>query len=326
MKEDEYIELDFTDITFNPHLTRREFMKVLGGGIVILFTIGDPSLLEARRRGRGYPDDFNAYLRIGADGRVSCFTGKVELGQGVVTSLAQMLADELDVTLDSVDMVMGDTSLCPWDMGTFGSMSTRFFGPPLRAALIELAAEHLKVPKGRLKAKDGIIFDKTQNKNRVTYAKLAKGKAIARRAKEKPPLKTPSEFNIMGKDALRRDALEKVAGKAEFAGDIRLPGMLYARILRPPAHGAKLSSVDTSAVEKIAGVQLVRDGDFIAVLHKNPDEAENALTKIKAQFDMPEAQVDDESIFEHLVKNAPRRNVVDQSGDIEKGEPLALAK
>ena len=332
MKEDEYIELDFTDITFDPHLTRREFMKVLGGGIVILFTIGDPALLEARRRGRGYPDDFNAYLRIGVDGRVSCFTGKVELGQGVVTSLAQMLADELDVTLDSVDMVMGDTSLCPWDMGTFGSMSTRFFGPPLRAAatearavLIELAAEHLKLPKGRLKAKDGIIFDKTQNKNRVTYAKLAKGKAIARRAKEKPPLKTPSEFNIMGKDALRRDASEKVTGKAKYAGDIRFPDMLYARILRPPAHGAKLSSVDTSAVEKIAGVQLVRDGDLIAVLCKNPNETENALAKIKAQFDMPEAKVDDESIFEHLVKNAPRRNVVDRGGDIKSGEKLADA-
>ena len=330
MKEDEYIELDFSDIIADPHLTRRELLKLLGGGIIILFSIGAPSVLQARRRGRGYPDDFNAYLRIGADGRVTCFTGKIEMGQGVITSLAQMLADELDATLESVDMVMGDTSLCPWDMGTFGSMTTRFFGPALRAAaaeakavLIELAAEHLKIPKGRLKAKDGTIFDKTRNKNRVTYAQLAKGKTIARRMKTKPALKTPSEFNIVGKPVLRRDALEKVAGKAEFAGDIRLPGMLYARILRPPAHGAKLSSVDTSAVEKMTDVQLVRDGDLIAVLCKNPDGAENALEKIKAQFDMPEAKVDDESIFEHLVKNAPRRNVVDRGGDIKSGEKLA---
>jgi isoquinoline 1-oxidoreductase len=330
MKEDQYLELDFSDIIADPHLNRREFVKLLGGGIIILFFFGDRSLLQGRRRGRGYPDDFNAYLRIGEDGRVTCFTGKIEMGQGIITSLAQMLADEIDVTLESVDMVMGDTSLCPWDMGTFGSMTTRFFGPALRAAaaearavLIELAAEHLKTPKDRLKAKEGIIFDKTQNKNRVTYAQLAKGKTIARRVKAKSTLKTPSEFNIVGKPVLRRDALEKVTGKAEFAGDIKLPGMLYARILRPPAHGAKLKSVDTSAVEKMANIRLVRDGDMIAVLCKNPDEAKNALTKIKAEFDVPQATVDDENIFERLVQKAPRSNVVDRGGDIESGEKLA---
>ncbi|MHC4751148.1 MAG: molybdopterin cofactor-binding domain-containing protein, partial [Planctomycetota bacterium] len=173
MKKDEYIELDFSDITTDPNLTRREFIKCLGGGIIIFFCIGDPSVLEAQRRRRGYPDDFNAYLRIGADGRVTCFTGKVELGQGIITSLAQMLAEELDVALDSVDMIMGDTSLCPWDMGTFGSMSTRFFGPPLRAAgaearvvLIELAAEHLQIPADRLVTKNGAIFDRNQKEKR----------------------------------------------------------------------------------------------------------------------------------------------------------------
>ncbi|MHC4085573.1 MAG: xanthine dehydrogenase family protein molybdopterin-binding subunit [Planctomycetota bacterium] len=330
MKEGQYLELDFSDIITDPHLNRREFVKLLGGGIIILFFFGDRSLLQGRRRGRGYPDDFNAYLRIGEDGRVTCFTGKIEMGQGIVTSLAQMLADEIDVTLESVDMVMGDTSLCPWDMGTFGSMSTRFFGPALRGAaaearvvLIELAAEHLKTPKDRLKAKEGIIFDKTQNKNRVTYAQLAKGKTIARRVKVKSTLKNPSEFNIVGKPVLRRDASEKVTGKAEFAGDIKLPGMLYAGILRPPAHGAKLKSVDTSAVEKMADVRLVRDGDMIAVLCKTPDEAKNALSKIKAEFDVPRATVDDKNIFEHLVKSAPRSNVVDRGGDIESGEKLA---
>lgn len=329
MKEDQYLAIDFGDIITDPQLTRRELLKLLGGGIIILFSVGTPSVLQARR-GRGYPEDFNAYLRIGADGRITCFTGKVELGQGVITSLAQMLADELDAALESVDMVMGDTSLCPWDMGTFGSMTTRFFGPALRAAaaearivLIELAAEHLKTPKDRLKTKEGVIFDTARNDSRVTYAELAEGKTIARRVETKPALKTPSEFNIMGKPVLRSDSLEKVTGKAEFAGDIRLEGMLYACILRPPAHGAKLRSVDTSAVEKMAGVQLVRDGDLIAVLHKNPDEAENALTKIKAEFDVPEAKVDDENIFDHLVKSAPRSNVVDSGGNLKTGEKLA---
>ncbi|UCG46572.1 MAG: molybdopterin-dependent oxidoreductase, partial [Phycisphaerales bacterium] len=236
MNEDRLMEIDFHDIVADPHLSRREFLKALGGGIIIFFFVGDASVLEGRR-GRGYPEDFNAYLRIGPDGRVTCFTGKIEMGQGVITSLAQMLADEINIGLDTVDMVMGDTSLCPWDMGTFGSMSTRFFGPPLRAAgaeamrvLLELAAEKLQAPQDRLVAEKGVIFDKQQKDKRVTYGELAKGKSIARRASEKPPLKRPSEFKVMNKPFLRRDSVEKVTGKAKYAGDIRLPGMLYARI------------------------------------------------------------------------------------------------
>lgn len=323
-------DLDFSDITAAPRLNRREFLQSTGGGIIILFYLGDPSVLQAQGRGRGYPDDFNAYLRVAADGRVTCFTGKVELGQGVITSLAQMLADELDVSLESVDMVMGDTALCPWDMGTFGSMTTRFFGPALRAAgaearavLIELAAEHLGIAADRLTTNQGVIFDKDQRQKQVTYAQLANGKAIARRAKQKPPLKAVSEFNIVGKPVLRRDAVEKVTGKAKYAGDIRLPDMLYASILRPPAHGAKLTNIDASAMEKMADVQLVRDGDLVAVLAKSPDEAEKALAKIKAQYDVPQGQVDDQNIFEHLLSNAPKSDVVDSGGDIKSGEKLA---
>jgi nicotinate dehydrogenase subunit B len=151
MKKDNYLDLDFTDRLMDFQVSRREFIKIAGGGIFIFMTIGDIPIWAQQRRDRpSLPTDFNAFLQINEDGRVACFTGKIEMGQGIVTSLAQMLADELDVALDSVDMVMGDTDLCPWDMGTFGSMSTRFFGPPLRAAgaegrqiLLELAAEHL---------------------------------------------------------------------------------------------------------------------------------------------------------------------------------------
>jgi isoquinoline 1-oxidoreductase len=330
MNDNELLNLDFTDITLDPNLSRRELLKTLGGGIIIFFCIGDSSVLEAQGRGRGYPDDFNAYLRIGPDGRVTCFTGKIEQGQGVITSLAQMLADEADVSLESVDMVMGDTSICPWDMGTFGSMSTRFFGPPLRAAgaearrvLLELAAEQLKVPQDRLVAENGVIYDKQQKEKRVTYGDLAKGKTIARRAKEKPALKGPSEFKVMNKSFLRGDSVEKVTGKAKYAGDIRLPGMLYAKILRPPAHGAKLKRVDTSAAEKIEGVTVVHEGDLVAVLHKNPDQAAEALSKVTSEFDPSPSKVDDQTIFEHLLKNAGNGNVAAQGGKLEEGQKLA---
>jgi isoquinoline 1-oxidoreductase len=314
-------------------VNRREFLKLLGGGIVVFYTAGDPwEILEAqqRRPGRDYPTDFNAYLRIGEDGRVTCFAGKAELGQGVSTSLAQIAAQELDVSLDSVDMVMGDTALCPWDMGTFGSRSIKYFGPPLRqaaaearAVLLELAAERIKLPVEQLATQDGRIFDKGNPKNSISYGALAKGKAIDRHLEPKPPVKPTAQHTIAGQSAQRKDALLKVTGKAQYAGDIRLPGMLYARILRPPAHDAKLKNVDLSEVEKIAGAQVIRDGDMIAVLHDSFDQADAALSRIKPEFELPEAAVDDQTIYEHLEKVAPPGDVVEEKGNLEEGKKLA---
>jgi len=330
MKEDRNKNSDVREIEDNSSLNRRDFLKRAGGGIFILFTVGDFSTLLQQRRRRGYPTDFNAYLRIGTDGRVSCFTGKIEMGQGVITSLAQMLADELDVGLKVVDMVMGDTDLCPWDMGTFGSMTTRFFGPPLRAAgaeargvLLELASEHFQTSPEKLMVKEGVIYLKTNKEKSITYAQLAKGKKIERHLQEKAALKEFSEFKVMNKPVLHMDAEEKVTGKAKYAGDIRLPGMFYAKILRPPSHGATLKQVETSAAKKMKGVLVVEEGDFIAVLHKNPEEAEKALAAIKAEFDVPEPETDEKTIFEHLVKAAPEGNIVGEEGDLEKGRKEA---
>ncbi len=330
MNEDEF-QVGECDVNNGIYpLSRREFLQSIGSGIIILFTVGHTPTAEGRRRGRSERPDFNAYLRIGEDGKVSCFTGKVELGQGVMTSLAQTLADELDVPLKSVDMVMGDTALCPYDAGTWGSMTTPYFGPVLRAAgaearavLIELAAKHLEVPKDQLDAKDGVVFDKTRKERKVTYAQLAKGKRIERRLEQKAPMKTVSELNVIGKPHKRIDAVEKVTGKARYTGDIRVPGMVYAKVLRPPAHGAKLKSLDTSAVDKIEGLQVIRDGDLVALLHKNPDEAEKALTKIKAEYDTPQARFDDKSVFDYIVDNAADGRVVEKAGDIERGNKLA---
>jgi nicotinate dehydrogenase subunit B len=312
-------------------LSRRQFLKAVGGGIIIFFSTEDLTAQERRPSGgQELPADFNAFLRIGADGRVTCFTGKIEMGQGIVTSLAQMLADELDVHLDAVDMVMGNTDLCPWDMGTFGSRTTRFFGPPLREAaaearaiLIQLASEHLRLNESQLIVVEGVVMDKDNSGTRVTYGELAKGKFIEKHLPKKPPLKNVSEFTIVGKPALRKDALTKVTGKARYAGDIRIPGMLHAKILRPPAHGAKLKSVDTSALADEKEIKLVQEKDLIAVLHLYPDVAQQALSKIKAKFDLPEAKVDPKTIFKHLLSVAPEGEVVMQAGDIGEGERVA---
>jgi isoquinoline 1-oxidoreductase len=334
LRTDEYLARDFSDRQETSPalpLDRRQFLKLVGGGIVVLLTIPDARAIQQEGRPGArpqLPQDFNAFLRIGEDGRVTGFTGKIEMGQGVITSLAQMLADELAVPLDSVDMVMGDTDLCPWDMGTFGSMTTRMFGPALRAAaaeakavLVELAADHLQVAQERLKTKDGVVYEDAGQK-KVTYAELAKGQKILRHLKG-AALETPSDFTIIGKPTLRKDSIAKVTGRAKYAGDVREPGMLHAKILRPPVHGAKLISADTAAAREIDGVQVIQDGDLIAVLHQYPDVAQEALTRIKAQYDRPAPYADDKTIFDHLLSVAPPGKTVAEGGNLDEGQKAA---
>jgi nicotinate dehydrogenase subunit B len=316
-----------------PDLGRREFLKLAGSGLTVFFVV-DPLLAlpePARLPGRqGYPTDFNAYLRVGEEGRVTCFVGKVELGQGSMTSLAQLLAEELEVPLETVDMVMGDTDLCPWDMGTFGSLSIRTFGPVLRGAaaearavLLQMASARLKAPPERLEVKAGVISDKADRAKRVTYAQLTRGKRIERHLEKAPAPKIGPDYNAIGKPAPRRDALEKVTGRAKYAGDCILAGMLHARILRPPKHGATLTTLNTAPAEKVEGARVVKEGDLVAVLHVQRDEAERALNLIQARFERPAAGVDDRSIFQHLLEAAPEGELVDESGSLPEGEKLA---
>ena len=312
-------------------LDRRDFIKNMGGGIIILFSATEFPLLH----GMVMPSDqakpdLNAYLHIGEDGRVKCFTGKIEMGQGVITSLAMELADELDVSLDRIDMVMGDTDLCPYDQGTWGSMTTRFFGAQLRAAgaearaiLFELASETLKVPVSRLEIKDGVVFDTKKPNKKVTYAELTKGQKIVKTLSEKPPVKDPSKHKVIGQPVFRRDSVDKVTGTAKYAGDIHLPGMLYARILRPPAHGAKMKSLDTSRAEKMEGVLVIKQDDLVAVLHENPDVADDALGQIRAEFEDVPSEPNDKTIFEYLVKSATASDTVGEGGNLEEGRKIS---
>lgn len=312
-------------------LERREFLKLAGGGLIVFFAVGDGLAPQEGARGGGYPDDPNAYLKVGPDGRVTCFTGKIEMGQGIITSLAMMLADELDVRLEAVDMVMGDTALCPYDAGTFGSRSTKYFGPPMRQAaaeargvLVRLAAARLGAAEEELATKDGAVYIAKSPSKKVTYAELVGGKKIEVRLEQKPPIKHHSKHAVSGKPTLCTDARAKVTGEAKFAGDIRLPGMLYASVLRPPAHGAKLKSADTAAAEKVPGARVVRDGDLVAVLHERPDVAAEALTLVGTEFEPSESKLDNATIFAHLKEAAPRAEVVVEAGNLDEGAKLAV--
>lgn len=331
---DEKINEPSLNLNNGPTLSRRDFLKISGTGLFIFFLVGDPGKLlgnlQGQPRSREYPDDFNAYLLIGEDGRVRCFSGKVELGQGIKTSLAQILAEELDVSFEAVDMVLGDTALCPYDMGTFGSRTIKYFGPALRqaaaearAALIELASEELKVPKDRLATENGFVYDVKQPERRIAYGQLTRGKRIERFLTSKPQPKPIEKHKVAGKPLARLDAKEKVTGKALYAGDIILPNMVYARILRPPAHGAKLKSLNLDELKDIPGIEVIQDGDLVAILHPTFDGASKALKKIKAEFEPPASELNEENIHEYLIKMAPQGNIVDQRGSLEEGEKLA---
>lgn len=288
-------------------MDRRTFCKLLGGGIVVLVTTR-PDELFAQQRRFNYPEDPNAYLRIDENGRVTLFSGKIEMGQGINTSLTQMAAEELGVSIDAIDIIMGDTDLVPYDQGTWGSLTTRYFGPAVRAAaaearavMMKLASEKLGVARDQLNVANGVV---SAGDRKVTYGELAKGKTIARLVDEKAVLRAAKEFKVIGNPTRRIDGRDKVTGRAIYAGDIRRPGMLYARILRPPMHGATRKSLDVSAAKAMPGVIVVESVDLVAVLHTDPEIAGAALAKIKSEWDRPAAAFDTESIGDYFLKNA----------------------
>lgn len=316
----------------SPGMQRRSFVKLLGGGIFIFFQPWDlnfPNRLTVPQS-ESLTKDYNAFLQIAGDGTVKCFTGKIEMGQGVITSLAQMMAEELNVPFEKIQMIMGDTDLCPYDEGTWGSMSTQYFGPELRAAsaeargvLLDLASRQMGVPVTQLGVKDGIISDLKNPKRKVTYAQLAKGKKLEKYLDVKPSVEDFSKFTVIGKSYKRSDSKLKVTGQAKYAGDIKLPGMVFARILRPPSHGAKLSNVDVSGAEQVKGTQVVRDGDFIAVLHEKRDSADEAVAKIKAEYSFNELKVNDKTVFDRMVEADSASETVENKGNLETGQRLS---
>ncbi len=313
-------------------LDRRNFLQLMGGGITVFFTVGIPAGVgEEVQQRPSPPSDFNAYLRIGEDGRITVLTGKIEMGQGAMTALPQMLADELDVPLDMVDITLGDTALCPWDGGTFGSLCIRQFGPALRqaaaqarAVLLELAGEELELSADRLIVRDGVVMDADNPEHSVTFAALTRGERIERTVEGTAPPKPRSDYVVSGTPQMRRDATVKVTGEAEFAGDLRPEGLLYASILRPPAHGVELLEVDTTPAEQVEGAQVIRDGDLIAVLHEEPDLAAQALGLVEARWEAPGGGPDHDTIFEHLEAEAPEAVVYAEQGSLEQGIEASL--
>ncbi len=313
-------------------MRRRDFLQgVTAGALTFFFATPVGAAPIVPTRPGTYPEDFNAYLKISADGRVGCFVGKTELGQGATTVLAMLVAEELELDPAQVDMLLGDTDLCPWDMPTGGSLTMWHTAPVLRGAaaearavLLGMASKALGAPAADLALKDGAIWVKAAPKRHTTFGELVKGRKLERhlgRVKPKPL----SECTVIGRSFPRKDALAKTTGAAKYAGDLRLPGTLHACVLRSPAHGLTLAQADTAAAEQIPGVRIVRDGTLLAVLHAQPDTARKALTLVKGTFEGTEPDVDDVRVYQYLVDKArPGQRVVSSRGDLAAGEKRAV--
>lgn len=230
-------------------------------------------------------------LAIAPDGHVTAYCGKVELGTGVRTALAQIVAEELDVPLDRVHMVLGDTGRTPNDGYTAGSMTIRRGGAALReaaaearSALLDLAATHLVAPREALMVHDGTVSVRDDPARAVTYAELIGGRRFERTITGKAPTKSAADYHIVGIPAPRVDLEAKFTGQPAYVHDLRLPGMLHARVIRPPSPSATLEALDDSALRDATAsgdVRVVRRGDFLAVVAEREFAAIRAAERLR---------------------------------------------
>ena len=293
-------------------LTRRDLFKFLGAGALVLCASPKISALQESGRGQHHndsmPKEIGAWLHIGEDGKVTVFTGKVEVGQNIRTSLTQAVAEELHVPVSQIELLMGDTLLVPFDMGTFGSRTTPTMNLQLRKVsasacdmLKDIAAKTWNIEGSHLVAADGKISDPI-SKNSASYGELLKGRELAQLIPDQDPLLPASEWKVAGKPIARVDGRDFVTGAHKYPSDQKRPGMLYGKVVRPSKFQATLVSADTSAAEKISGVVVVRDGEFIGVAAPTEELATHAAAAIKTEW-KTETQPSSKNIFEYLRDN-----------------------
>jgi CO/xanthine dehydrogenase Mo-binding subunit len=273
-----------------PHLTRRDFAAGLGG-IVLAFSLAPSGVTQQPARLPGSLNNnrmLSAWLAINADGTATVLTGKVELGQGILTALSQIAAEELDLPLARVKIVSGDTGRTPNEGQTAGSLSIQASGTALRLAgaevrkiLLDLAAKKLGVAVDGLKTSDGTVI--APDGRKVTYGELASQADLKREATGKVPPKPAAQHRLVGHSLPRVDLPAKVTGGAAFIQDLRLMGMVHGRVARPPQYGAQLVSFDEAKVKAMPGVvAVVRDGSFLGVAAQREEQAIKAVEALSA--------------------------------------------
>jgi isoquinoline 1-oxidoreductase len=313
--------------TYHFDLDRREFVKILGGGVAVFLI--HPGELASQESGGGrgashdpQPKELAAWLHIGESGEVTVFTGKAEMGQNIRTSLTQAVAEELRVPVGSIRLVMGDTDLTPYEMGTFGSRTTPYMAPLLRRAaaaarnlLVELAAKKWNADPQKLVAAEGKVTDSASGRS-IEYQELARGQALAKAIVEEPVLAPATEWKVTGKPLAKINGADFVTGKHRYSTDIKRDGMLHGKVLRPPSFGATLVSLKSSAAEAMPGVTVVHDGNFAGVTAKSQTEASRALVALRAEWKtIP--QISRPELFDYLKKKARPGEGRHETGTVE---------
>src|SRR5215472_3392830 len=305
-------------------LRRRDFFKTLGAGLLVVCVMKDSLAFQesgvARRpMSEDLPREISAWLHIGEDGKVTVYTGKVEVGQNIRTSLSQAVAEELHVPLEQIELVMGDTQLTPFDMGTFGSRTTptmnlqlRKVASAARDTLVGLAAAQWKVDAQRLVATDGKITDPRGNRS-VEYAALTKGQQLTQTLPAEDPLIPAADWKVAGQSVAKVDGRDFVTGRHRYPSDQKIPDMLYGKVLRPAAFGATLVSLETQKAEQL-GATVVHDGDFVGVAAPSSKLAESALEGLRADW-KAEPQPSYKELFDYLRKNTTEGQDVTGDGD-----------
>lgn len=311
--------------------SRREFFKLLGSGLLIISAL--PTAQAAQESGtskkpssQDLPADISGWLHIGDDGKVSVFTGKAEMGQNIRTSLSQAVAEELHVRMDSIRMVMGDTQLTPFDMGTFGSRTTPVMNLQLRkvaaaalAALLDMAATQWQVAHENLLASNGEISHRESNRS-ITYAELLKGRELTQTVPADEKLIAPASWKVAGQSARKRDGRDFVTGKHRYPADQTLPGMLHGKVVRQASFNASLVSAETGGAENIPGVTVVRDGNFLGVTAGDVATAMRAANAIKVEW-KSSPQLSNAGFFDALKKASQEKSNGETSyevGSVEK--------
>ena len=307
-------------------LLSRRALLAQGGALVVTFAVtSQPIHAEAARPADKTvaADEVAGFISIDATGTVTIYSGKVELGTGAVTAIAQIAAEELSVSLDRVTMIQGDTQLTPNQGPTYasltiqnGGMQIRRAAATAREALLQQAADNLKVAKDILAVRDGVITSRTDGKT-LSYVQLVGGRKLAMKIDPAAPLKDPKDYTIVGTSVPRRDIPAKIFGTFNFVQDHKLPGMLHARVVHPAAVGATLERWNDDACRKIPGyVRAVRKGNFLAVVATDEWAAIRASTTIVATWSAWAGLPDESRLFE-WVRNAKinRTEVLQSTGN-----------
>ena len=330
MKPD--LEIERYELSESPRYTfeleRRDFIRLFGGGLLVLVAAAELAGQESGRgaqQGRGDSPDLAAWLHIDQSGLVTACTGKVEIGQNIRTSLSQTVADELRVPLASVTLVMGDTGRTPFDMGTFGSMTTPRMAPQLaraaataREMLIDQAAARWQADRKTLAARDGRVG--AADGRSLSYGELTKGQALTGTIPSDPPVDSREKWTIRGTSPKKIDGRAFVTGKHQYTPDVTRPDMVYGRIVRPDGYGASLVSVDDSRARSMPGVSIVRDGDFLGVVAPTERAAARAAAAVQASWRVPEGQPSSATLFDYLKKTptGEARAPVFKTGDPQR--------